>query len=141
MELSTEQIFGIIISIIVLIILKYWLASKIKTKRTTFSYIEKGNKKANEFTQSIIDDVDKVLSELKLSARKDNSIFFHTHEAQTIHYSDLDLVISTDAWHMAILRYDDGEIIIHSREIKRQEKIKNFFLSINPQEMTYKQIA
>lgn len=141
MELTIEQIFGIIISILVIILLMYWLISKIKTKQTTFSYLEKNNKKVNEFTQGVIDDVDKVLTELNLSVRKDNSIFFHTHEAQTIHYADIKLIISTDAWYIALLKYNDQEISIHSREIKRYDKLRNFFLPVDNQNILIQQLA
>jgi hypothetical protein len=141
MELSTEQIFGIIISILVIVLFMYWLISKIKTKPITFSFIERDKKKASEFTQGVIDDVDKVLSELSISARKNKSIQFHIQEGQSIHYADINLVINSDNWFNAVLKCQGKELIIGSKETDIQEKIKNFFVSTINQEVKINKVA
>jgi hypothetical protein len=141
MELTTEQICGIIISIIVIFLLIYWLITKIKTKRPTFSLIEKGTKKSSEFTQGILNDVDKVLSELNISARKDNTISFNIHQGQKVRYADINLTISTDAWYIALIEYCGQNITIHSREINRYDKLKNFFIPMNNPKDLNQQLA
>lgn len=142
MELTTAQIYGIIISIIVIALLIYWLISKIKTKRNTYSFIERDKKKASKFTQGIINDVDKVLSELGLSSLKDNEEpQFLRYDARLVRYTDINLEIETDAWYIGVVNYNKEKITILYGEINRRKKIKKFFLSTINQEVMINKVA